>query len=563
MLFSIIAIVKLILYLNLFSWSSEDIVNLKSDGIVIIGRKLLTLFENKSFAAFWGIPYAEPPVGLLRFKPPKRLENPTKGVYDYSVLYEETCSTMCDEDCLHLNVYMPLSLNSTCIFPVIVWIEETSGFHRPDFFIDENLVVVSVSYRTHILGFLNTEDNFALGNMGAKDILAALKWVRDNISMFNGDPAKVTVIGHGKGATLVASLLISSEAEDLYKRVIIQSGSALSPADYRSYSFEIANKLYNNMNGLVDKFNRTKLYDLLSKASTRKLLSASEDLFDSTEVRDNQRLINAFGPTVEKTKKHAFVHKLPINIYRSRMTNNIADVMMGYTNLESLYKLKGLAKNRKLLKYLNYNFQYLVPFEGAVDEYGSKRYRKILRKIMEFYFLNGTIGEQCLRRYAKYVSDQVIYPLIRQARLHAQVSCAKLYLYRYSFKGELNSAWISSVGNFNLSGATFGDEICYLFRCKSANDIYNSGEGSTERDFIKKITRLWSNFAKYGNPTPQADASQLGNVHWDPFVDKFPLRALNLGAKIKMVDIPEQKRIEFWDEIRQEFYPEKNWKNEL
>ncbi|KAI8420277.1 hypothetical protein MSG28_008811 [Choristoneura fumiferana] len=448
--------------------------------------------------------------------PPKMQDAFSCNSCNFSTHINDTRWSTLEDDCLRLSVYSPLSQNKSTYYPVMVWLHESSDFQRPDFLINEGVVVVTVSYRTDILGFLNTEDEFAPGNMGAKDILLALKWVRDNINKFNGDSSTVTVLGSGKAATLVASLLISSAADDLYKRVIIQSGSALSPADYRSYSFEIANKLYRNLNGPFDKLNRTKLYELLINASSKDLMSASQDLFDSTEVRDNQRLINSFGPTIEKVKKHSFVHKLPLNVYKSRMTNNIADVMIGYTNLESLHKLKGLVENRKLLKYLNYNFQYLVPFEGAVDEYSSKRYRKILRKIMEFYFVNGTIGERSLRRYAKYVSDQVIYPLIRQARLHAEVSCSKVYLYRFAYRGTLNAGWHSSVGDLNLSGATLGDEICYLFKCKLPNDVYNRAAASNERHFIKKIARLWTNFAKYGNPTPEDDDQCLGNLRWDP-----------------------------------------------
>ncbi|KAJ0174241.1 hypothetical protein K1T71_010387 [Dendrolimus kikuchii] len=333
--------------------------------------------------------------------------------------------------------------------------------------------------------------------MGAKDVILALRWIRNNIFIFHGDQNRVTVVGTQSSANLVSSLLLTSVSEDLFARVIIQSGCALSPAEYKSYSFEISNKLYWNLNGSLKKFNRTKLYEILSNASISELLLASEELFDSTEVRDCQRLINSFGLTVERTKKGAFMNKFPLEVYKSRLANNDVEVMLGYTSLECLYKLKGFVNNRKLLKYLNYNFQYLLPFEGRQDEYESKRYKKIRRKIMDFYFVNGTIKERSLRRYTKYVSDQVIYPLIRQARLHTGVSFNNVYLYRFSFKGSLSVVWNTSVRNLNWGGATGGDEICYQFRCKSADGNYESTEPS-ERRFIKKIARLLANFARFG-----------------------------------------------------------------
>lgn len=380
---------------------------------------------------------------------------------------------------------------------VVVWLHEHSSYHEPDFFIDEDVIVVTISYRTSIFGFLNTEDDFARGNMGAKDILLGLKWIRKNIIYFNGDPNRVTVIGSGTAASVVASFLVSPLAEDLFSRVVIQSGSALDPSVYKFYNFEILNKLYWNLCGWSDKFDRTRLYELLLNASGKKLAVVSQDLFDSTEVRDDQRLIKDFGPTVELFKNGAFMNEVPSKLYETRMLNSNVEVMIGYTSLESLYKLDGFLNNRKLLKYLNYNFQYVVPFEGRKDEYGSKKYEEMRRKIMDFYFVNGTIGKRSLRRYGKYLSDQVIYPVLRQARLHAQTSRNHVYLYRFSFKGSLNIVWNSVLDNLKLSGATAGDEICYQFKCKTASG-YNGAEASAERHFIKKIARLLANFAKYG-----------------------------------------------------------------
>lgn len=433
---------------------------------------------------------------LPYFQPPK-IKYWNNGTHDYSNPRRNTCACCYNEDCLYLTVYSPISNNQTWNFPVIVWLNDSPNLLRPDFFLEEEIVIVFVTYRLFIFGFLNTGDEFAEGNMGTKDILAALKWINSYISSFDGDPNRVTVVGVKSAAVLASSLILSPAAQGLFKRTIIMSHSALSPAYYRKYNFDCVNKLYWNLNGPFEKLNRTKLYEMLGNYSTGELILASKDIFDSTEVRDNQRLIRAFGPSIETSKK-AFLNKHPLEIYKAGISNNNVDVMIGYTSLESLYKLKGFAKNKNLLTHLNYNFQYVLPFEGIRDEYGSKRYRKIRQKIMEFYFVNGTIGERSLRRYAKYVSDQVIYPLIRQARLQADASCRNVYLYRFAFKGALNVAWDSSVRNLNWSGATSGDEICYLFRCKSVNDVYNSAEASNERHFIKKIVRLLANFAKCG-----------------------------------------------------------------
>ncbi|KAG6451694.1 hypothetical protein O3G_MSEX007303 [Manduca sexta] len=535
---------------SLFVSISCEFYSLHTNGTTVIGRIMYTVFENRPYVAFWKLPYAEAPVDGLRFKPPKPKPWPEKSICNYSIPYEETCSTATNENCLFLSIYKPLSTKIN--FAVMVWIHEHSNLHGPDFLIDEGVIVIAVSFRIGIFGFLNTGDEFARGNMGAKDMLAALRWIRDNISYFSGDVNKVTVIGSGRAASSVASFLLSPAAEDLYTRLIVQSDASLSPALYKNYNFEISNKLYWNLNGPFNKFNRTELYEILRNSSARRLSSVSTNLFDSSEVRDDQRLITAFGPTVESSSKGAFMNKLPLDVYKRKLCNNNAGVLIGYTSLESLHKLSGFVHNRKLLTYLNYNFQYLLPFEGRKDIYGSRRYREIRRKIMDFYFVNGTIGERSLRRYAKYVSDQVIYPILRQAILQAEASCNKIYLYRFSRRGLLNAVWHSSLRNLNLTGATAGDEICYQFRCKTLGDVYKNDNGANDKLFVKKVARLLANFAKFGDPTPRND--QLLRIKWEPLVGDTCIRAMNFGKKIKMVDVPERKRMEFWDALKREYF---------
>ncbi|XP_046970374.1 juvenile hormone esterase-like [Vanessa cardui] len=485
--------------------------------------------------------------------PPKYIPFFENGIYDYSRPCCKTCAVISNEDCLYLSVYTPNIDNKTKQHPVLVWANEYANLHGPDFFIDENLIVVTVSFRFSIFGFLNTEDDYAEGNMGAKDILMALKWLRENITIFNGDPNRVTIIGSGLASTPVASMLVSIAADDLFKRAIILDGSALSPADYRRNNLDVAHKLYRRLSRNFDVFNIKKLHKILNDTPSAGLLLASSNLYDSTEVRDTQRLINSFGCSLEISSKIPFMNKSPVNVYHEKNINNKVQVIFGYTTLTNLFKLKGIAKNRELLEYLNYNFQYLLPFEGGCNEYDSKRYRVIQKEILDFYFLNGTIGKRSLKRYAKYVSDQVLYPLLRQATLHNRSSHSDVYLYRFAFKGSLNIGWRSSVPNLEWTGATLGDETCYLFRCKSETDVYKSLK-CNERHFIKKIVRLLANFVKHGNPTPNPRDDILDTLKWIPLGKTEKLQAMNFGRHLRMVSVPEEKRKHFWDRIMKEYF---------
>ncbi|XP_068620622.1 carboxylesterase 1C-like [Battus philenor] len=518
----------------------------------IIGKKRYTCYENIPYAAFYKIAYAEPPLKELRFKPPKGLRklSPTT-TYDFSEEHNLTDYGLI-EDCLHLSVYKPLSKEDPFSFPVAVWIHENSNYHGPDFFLEENILVVAVSFRTSIFGFLNTGDDFAKGNMAAKDVLMALRWIRENIHLFNGDLNKVTVFGSGIGANIVASLLVSSAADDLFTRLIIHDGSALAPINYGKYNLQVVNKLYNRI-FKFKKFKLNKLYRYLNEAPAENLLLISRNLFDSSEIRNNQRLTSAFRCVVEIDKKGSFMNKHPLEVYKRKLANYNVDVMFGYTNLQALLKLKHFINNRKLLKYLNYNFQYLVPLYGRTDEYNSKRYNSIQQKIMSFYFINGTITERSLRRYVKYHSDQVIYPILRQARLHSEGSRGNVFLYRFLYNGGFNANW-RTLPKLGWSGATSGDEICYQFKCKSTDDMYSDPKFVQEKRFIKIYTKLLANFIKHGNPILKSHDNMLEGLTWEPLHVKQTLKVFNLGKKLKNTNLPESKRICFWDNLNDDFF---------
>uniref|UniRef100_A0A5K3G0N8 Carboxylic ester hydrolase n=1 Tax=Mesocestoides corti TaxID=53468 RepID=A0A5K3G0N8_MESCO len=205
--------------------------------------------------AYLGIPFAEKPVGNLRFAPPKEanlwtgqfnatqrsnscwqyifngfdLANPAARVW--------VNNTNMSEDCLYLNVWVPANgtANGT-LLPVMVWIFG-GGFFSGTSTLDvydgrflaakENVIVVSMQYRLGPFGFLYV-DKEVQGNMGLWDQQLALKWVQKHIVKFGGDPTKVTLFGESAGAASVTLQYLSNESRPLFQRMIIQSASALN-----------------------------------------------------------------------------------------------------------------------------------------------------------------------------------------------------------------------------------------------------------------------------------------------------------------------------------------------
>ncbi len=201
---------------------------------------------------FRGIPFAAPPVGPLRYQPPEPVDawsgvreakafGPVAPQNDaMSVVVRRFLggSTEQSEDCLYLNVWTPAADGARR--PVMVWIHGgafTLGSGGNELYAGSRLarrgdvVVVTLNYRLGAIGFLNANGSFGkdsgiVPNVGLHDQVAALKWVRDHIEVFGGDPEQVTVFGESAGGMSVGTLLGTPSAQGLFHRAILQSGAA-------------------------------------------------------------------------------------------------------------------------------------------------------------------------------------------------------------------------------------------------------------------------------------------------------------------------------------------------
>ncbi|XP_070548992.1 acetylcholinesterase-like [Ptychodera flava] len=237
---------EIVVLLVVFSYVVADNPTVNVSSGTLVGRSVEFSHKDvditRTLNVFKGIPYAAPPVGDLRFRPPQPVA-PWGGVYNatevgfacvqstapYYSFWERV-----NEDCLYLNVFAPVTNSSN--LPVMVWIHGgalilgsgTNGglYDGTVLAAIGEVIVVSFNYRLGVFGFFATGDKHAPGNYGLLDQIAALKWVKENIAAFGGDANKVTIFGESAGSTSVEHMLLSPMSEGLFHRAIMQSGTS-------------------------------------------------------------------------------------------------------------------------------------------------------------------------------------------------------------------------------------------------------------------------------------------------------------------------------------------------
>jgi para-nitrobenzyl esterase len=242
------ALAAVCLTLGMSTVACADSLTVKTEQGKVIGK---TINDGK-VKAFLGLPYAEPPVGDLRWKapePPAKWQGERDGttfaphcaqnhVFD-DMIFQDAAGGK--EDCLYLNVYAPADATEKSKLPVMFWIHG-GGYsggssdeprHNGDFLPLKGVVLVTINYRLGVFGFLATtelakEGDGSAGNYALMDMVAALQWVKKNIGKFGGDAGNVTIFGESAGSFAVSTLMASPMARGLFAKAIGESGGAFS-----------------------------------------------------------------------------------------------------------------------------------------------------------------------------------------------------------------------------------------------------------------------------------------------------------------------------------------------
>ena len=224
---------------------------------VALGQRVVTEsgaisgVRERGLSIYKGIPFAAPPVGALRWRPPVPVK-PWTGTFKADAFAPACMQTgmsmpgekppVVSEDCLYLNIWTPAKMLDEYL-PVFVWIygggyingSASMPLYWGDQLARKGVVVVTIAYRVGPLGFLahpeltRESPHQSSGNYGLMDQIAALEWIQRNIASFGGDPKNVTIAGQSSGAISVSILMASPLAKGLFQRAIGESGGLFEP----------------------------------------------------------------------------------------------------------------------------------------------------------------------------------------------------------------------------------------------------------------------------------------------------------------------------------------------
>ncbi|XP_004518261.1 esterase B1 [Ceratitis capitata] len=512
------------------------------------GLKRNTIYDVPYYS-FEGIPFAKPPVGELRFKAPQR-PDPWVGVLDCLnaknravQLHMITNNAEGSEDCLYLNVYTK-DPKSDKPRPVMVWVhgggfvvgEANRDWFGPDYFMEKDVILVTIQYRLGVFGFLSlsTPELNVPGNAGLKDQVLALKWIKSNIANFGGDPNCITVFGESAGGAATHYLSITEQTRGLFHRAILMSGTAIAPwalNDLDGNAYSLA-----KLAGYSGVNDETKLLEYLKNCNATDLAKLEIQVLTVVEMK--RKTLFPFGPCVEpyETPECVFA-KSPREQMKTAWSNSIP-ILSGNTSAEGLLMLPFIKAMPSALKELE-TCRNFVPFEIMDDVdivENSKKLKKIHADSSDLSI------DECMDINAYYLFHLPLYRVLLSRLTYAP--SAPTYLYRFDFDSEVLSfpyrIWRLGRG---VKGVSHGDELSYLF---STAITYRQPKDSPEYKTIQRMIGIWTQFAATGNPNAK-DLQGMERVVWEPVRESQPsYKCLNIGEKLEFIDWPEMEKVKVW-----------------
>ncbi|KAL3101844.1 hypothetical protein niasHS_003253 [Heterodera schachtii] len=505
---------------------------------------------------FLGIPFAQPPVGHLRFEKPRALVTHWEGILD-GTEHRKGCVPHArpdwqnellgqysfSEDCLYLNIFAPHGANKDSeeqLLPVLVLIHGGAfsigsarqfGDHKDigAKFVSHGIVVVAIQYRLGVFGFASSGDPQMPGNFGLWDQLAALQFIRQNIRRFGGNPEDITLLGHSAGAASVSALAISPHSRHLFQRAIQMAGSVFS-------SFLLGAHVHRLTLGLVETLDCEEPPKECLKRKSVDEIHAAVERMGPAKVRLGPRIDGDFFP-----------RDIPSLVD----TSPKKPTLIGFTDLEALQFTLLHGKNSTIMAMAvpwsetdNYGPEqfesFLLGQIATTDRFGSRAHA-VGREIFNFYTkssaaLGYSTNAFYLRQYTQLISDLAFnLPIITELQ-HKSSRGWPIHFYVH---GHVNEQ--SFPREVPIHESFHGNDLMSLFNSSLRQFPFNEQDKQIEQFMAEAFRR----FVKSGNPS----TSESFRVNWPRVSCPRQLEHLRIVHPLTLlanIDREMMKRISFW-----------------
>ena len=503
------------------------------------GRLSGTVVGEGRVRVFRGVPYAESPIGDLRWRPPRQLARwrgtrnaksfgpccvqrprPVRSVMHFGV---EPAS----EDCLYLNVWAPAD-GGEAPSPVMFWIHG-GGFYYGSGSLPlydgvalakKGVVVVTINYRLGPLGFLahpalsKESEHKVSGNYGLLDQIAALEWVRDNIAAFGGDPQRVTIFGQSVGSSSVNCLMASPLARGLFHRAIAQSGGSMGPlGSPAAGSMQTLAQAEEEGLAFARRMNAPTIDDLRAlPAEAVQFLGCTADA-PEPEVADAMRTTRKSGWVIVDG------HAVPRSVYATFDTGQQADVplLAGWNSHEGSTS-PGCASLQALEQ------ECWTLFGDATE------------RLLKLYDtgLGADAGDIRRAITGHRTFDWQNWTAVRR---HAATARAASFCYHFERVPPFPPGPAFAENTAAKLGAFHTAEIPYVFDHLDVRDWLWMPQ---DRQLADMMSRYWVNFATRGDP------NGAGLPQW-PVFDQRTQAVMTFGDVTAIDGPPNRDKLDFWD----------------
>ncbi|XP_078699045.1 neuroligin-4, X-linked-like [Branchiostoma floridae x Branchiostoma belcheri] len=505
-----------------------------------------TLDDGTVLNTFLGVPFAAPPTGDLRFRPPQPHEGWTdardatrfgpaclqypRGTTTSVTPYDPSLDDVnVSEDCLNLNVYGPQVSDGEGLLPVMLYIHGgahvtgANKLHDGSLLAQRRVVVVITNYRLGALGFFSTGDSSAAGNYGMLDQLEAMKWIRANIRAFGGSPDRVTIFGESSGAASTSLHLVSPLSRDYFYLAILQSGASTSPwavllPEYepQKYTEELAKQMgcsTQSTQELVDCL-REKTAEEISSADVGKPYPMSSAAW--APVVDGPGGFLPARPRDLLAEGRFTKVRLIAGCTRDERSGDLANIP-GVEN--------GVSRDRFIADLAEFVRRYPANRDFISDA--------LLHGYTDYEAIDDPITNR--DNYVQFLSDYRYVAPVEEVLLKMSAGGVSTYKYSFAYQPipDRYPSW---------QGVPHAAELRFLFNMPTR--FVGGAPTAADLDMQDKMVTLWTNFAKTGNPTP----SPVGGVTWQPFT--------NQNRSHLMIDRPlsngrflQTRRMELWNNV--------------